>query len=241
MVHLKFDCLKRFKKIFVLISGGIDSTYLYEIIKKWHGNRVYPVNCYNPYENSDTLKQIKNLDPNFIQIFPSKNLNYKKILREAFLNLPKALELKKQGKYHKKIFGCCYYIKHKAFLSHPMFKEEGTVVVSGIKRGDGKQRRIFLSQLRNGTFKTLPEKKPTFFLKHRTGQLYFYPFRDYNFKELPKITMNRLRKKYPNLKHSGCKICPVLLLFNEKSDMSRYEKSKKYAQNLGLDVSLFLN
>ena len=226
--------LNKFDKIFVLVSGGFDSTYLYEKFKKLFGDKVYPVNCFNPFEISDTLEKISK-DTNYIQIKPDKKYNYKDILREAFLSLPKGRELVKKKTYSKKsAFGCCYYIKHRGFLNNPIFKEENTVVISGIKRGDGKQRRIFLTQLRKGTFKSLKEKKGTFFLKHKTGELYCYPFRDYNKRELPNITKRRLWKKYPNLSHSGCEICPVLVLFDLKEEKVRYWKSIKYAKQLGV-------
>jgi hypothetical protein len=226
--------LKNFDKIFVLVSGGIDSTYLYEKLKKGYGNKVYPVNCFNPYETSPTLSKISE-DSNFIQIKPKEKYNYGEIIKEAFLKLPEARELKKQGKYSKKIFPCCYYIKHKAFLNDKQFQEDNTVVISGIKRGDGTQRRIWLTQLSQGREPcNQSEGKPTFFHKHKGGQLYYYPFRDYKWRELPDICIRRLRKKYPNLQHSGCQICPVLVLFNLTDEKERYIKSIEYANKLGL-------
>jgi hypothetical protein len=226
--------LKNFDKIFVLVSGGIDSTYLYEKLKKGYGNKVYPVNCFNPYETSPTLSKISE-DSNFIQIKPKEKYNYGEIIKEAFLKLPEARELKKQGKYSKSIFPCCYYIKHKAFLNDKQFQEDNTVVISGIKRGDGTQRRIWLTQLSQGREPcNQSEGKPTFFHKHKGGQLYCYPFRDYKWRELPDICIRRLRKKYPNLQHSGCQICPVLVLFNLTDEKERYIKSIEYANKLGL-------
>jgi hypothetical protein len=239
--------LNDFEKIYVLVSGGIDSTYLYEKIKEFYGEKVFPVNCYNPYEQSKTLTKIQNNDPNFIEIRPDENYDYGKILKKAFLQLPKARRQKRNGKYNKKLFGCCRVIKHKAFLSNDLFKQENSVVVSGIKHGDGSQRAGFLSQLRNGskyigTSKTpnnyyylmKGKAKPTYYHKHKTGQLYFYPFRDYFHRELPDIVIHRLRKKYPNLSHSGCQICPVLVLFNLKEEKERYIRSRRYASKLGV-------
>lgn len=231
--------LKDFKKIYVLVSGGIDSTYLYEKLKNFYEDKIYPVNCFNPYEQSDTLKQISN-DPNFIQIKPDKKYNYGKILKKSFLKLPEARKLKEQGNYHKKIFPCCYHIKHKAFMNNPLFKEKDSVVISGIKRGDGQQRRIWLTQLSNG-------KEPcnqsngnsTFFHRHKKGQLYCYPFRDYKWRDLPEICIRRLKRKYPNLRHSGCEICPVLVLFDITEEKERFTKSVLYAAKLGvLDYKL---
>ena len=214
---------KDFDKIFVLVSGGIDSTYLYELFKKEHGNKVYPVNCFNPYETSHALTQISK-DPNYIQIIPGEKYNYGEILKESFLKLPEARQLKIEKKYHKKIFPCCYHIKHKSFLHDPQFKEPNTVVISGIKRGDGQQRFFWL-------YKLWKEKR--FFHEHKGGQLYCYPFRDYNVRELPNIVVRRLRKKYPTLDHSGCSLCPVLVLFNIKEE-KRFKASYNYAHKLGV-------
>ena len=212
-----------FDKIFVLVSGGIDSTYLYELFKKEYGNKVYPVNCFNPYETSDVLTQISK-DSNYIQIIPGEKYNYGEILRTSFLKLPEARQLKIDKKYHKKIFPCCYYIKHKSFLNDAQFKEPNTVVISGIKRGDGQQRFFWL-------YKLWKEKR--FFHEHKGGQLYCYPFRDYNVRELPNIVVRRLRKKYPTLDHSGCSLCPVLVLFNIKEE-KRFKASYNYAHKLGV-------
>ena len=214
---------KDYDKIFVLVSGGIDSTYLYELFKKEYGNKIYPVNCYNPYETNNTLTQISK-DPNYIQIKPAKQYHYGEILKESFLKLPEARQLRQDKKYHKKIFPCCYYIKHKSFLNDPQFKEPHTVVISGIKRGDGQQRFFWLYKL---------FKQDTFLHEHKGGQLYCYPFRDYNYRELPDIIIKRLRKKYPTLDHSGCKICPVLVLFNLKYE-ERFKASYEYAHKLGV-------
>jgi len=225
--------LEQFDKIYILVSGGIDSTYLYEKLKRFYKEKIYPVNCFNPYEQNKTLKQIAK-DPNFIQIKSKGSLNYGEILKEAFMNLPKAYKLKKEKKYHKKIFPCCYHIKHKHFLKQTQFKEDNVVIISGIKRGDGKQRRIWLTQMSKGTHARNSNGEATFFHRHLTGMLYCYPFRDYNHYELSDISIRRLKKKYPKIKHSGCSICPVLVLFNLINEGIRYYNSVNYAQKLGV-------
>ncbi len=169
--------LEQFDKIYVLVSGGFDSTYLYEKLKKFYKDKIYPVNCFNPYEQSKTLKRISK-DPNFILVKPNKQYNYGQILKESFLKLPKAYSLLvirseyrkmikrlyKNGKieesiykkemdkqyYSKSIFPCCYHIKHKSFFNNDLFKKPNTVVISGNKRGDSIQRRIWLTQLSKG-------------------------------------------------------------------------------------------
>lgn len=219
-----FHELQRFDKIFVSVSGGYDSTYLYTLIKELYPLKTYCVNCYNPYEISSTLLQLKH-DPFFIQIKPIEQYNYGEILKNAFLKLPDAFKLRSKGKYSKKVFGCCYYIKHKSYLNDPLYSTPNSVVISGIKRGDGQQRFMWCEQLR---------KLNTFFHTHKQGQVFCYPFRDYTKRELPITIKRALQQIYPTISHSGCSICPVLVLFNLKKESSRYIRSIQYAKQLGV-------
>lgn len=233
-----FSELNRFRKIFVLVSGGIDSTYLYEMIRSvCDSSKVFPVNCWNPYEGSATLKELEK-DPKFIRIVPGIEYNYAEVLKDAFLALPKAREYKKEGKYSKKVFGCCYILKHKAFMANPLFSEENTVVVSGIKYSDGRQRQLWLKSLVDGITAskgTIILNAPTFYHIHKNGQNYCYPFRDYKTREIPEEIVSELKQKYPLLAHSGCKICPVLVLFEKRiKNEPRLAASIAYAKQLGV-------
>jgi len=224
--------LNRFEKIYVLVSGGFDSTYLYEFLRTYFTDRIIPVNCYNPYEFNETLKKISKNDDNMIFIQPDK---YKDVIKKAFLNLPRARELKKNKKYSKKIFPCCYVLKHKNIEKDNRFKTEKSVIISGIKRRDSRNRFSFLIQMARGTFKTLKDGKPNFYLRHKNSKmLYCYPFRDYDKRELPDDIKDELWAKYPHLQHSGCSLCPVLVLFKLVKEGERYERSVQYAKNLGV-------
>ena len=246
ITNFNFKDLDRFKKVYVLVSGGVDSTYLYEMVKQeLNKNKIYPTNCFNPYEINETIKEIEK-DPNFIKITPKKGYDYGEILKKAFLKLPAAAKAKECGKYSKKIFGCCSIIKHKAFLQDPTFKEPGTVVISGIKYGDGAQRRLFLIGIRDCRKTTkgmkVPEKS-TFYYEHKGGQQYCYPFRDFKDRELPLDIINELKIKYPILNHSGCIVCPILVLFQKRmkknvigneNDTKRFLNSINYAKKLNV-------
>lgn len=227
-----FNDLSRFDKIFVLVSGGIDSTYLYEMIYPLFPDKTYAVNCWNPYEQSEALKQFQS-KPNFIEVRP-ENLNYKEVLINAFKKIPEAEEARRRGKYNKKIFPCCYYMKHTAFKRDPLFKEPNTIVISGIKRGDGTQRRIWLTQLSKGK-EPLNHSlgTPTFFHRHKEGQVYCYPFRDYTKSELPDKIIITLKTRYLKLRHSGCSLCPVLVVFRDIiKDEPRVIQSVKFYNKL---------
>jgi len=234
--NINFDIktLKDYKKIYVLVSGGFDSTLLAEWISYHYPQKTYFVNCFNPYEKSDVLDFYSGKE-NFISIRPKKNdkLNYGIILKESFLRLPEAFERKKLKNYSKKIFKCCYHFKHKHFYQAKFMKDEGSVIISGIKRGDGSNRRIWTLQMSRGTNKrNQANGNPTFFHRHNTGFLYCYPFRDHTTRELGEEIKEILWDKFPTLEHSGCQICPVLVLYNLKREGKRYEKSMNYAKKL---------
>ena len=235
--------LGTFKKIFVLVSGGIDSTYLWEVISARWPETAIPVNCYNPYEINETLKDIAK-HPRYIQVKPAEQFDYHAILKESFLRIPEARRRARHGRYHKKVFPCCYYIKHKAFLNDPVFQEKGTCVISGIKRGDGQQRRFWCIRLKKDGDKFAEETgkqcvSAGYMHEHLGGQLYVYPFRDYKKRDLPDTVIAELRKKYPTLRHSGCAICPVLVVFNIKSEKERYTRSVKYWNELNGQKKLY--
>ncbi len=235
-IGFDIELLESYKKVYVLVSGGFDSTLLAEWISYHYPDKTYFVNCFNPYESSDVLDYYSKKD-NFISIRPKKgdSLNYGSILREAFMKLPEARKLRAEKKYHKKIFPCCYHIKHKHFYSSKIFKVEGSVIISGIKRGDGSQRRIWLLQMSRGTNpRNQSNGESTFFHRHTRGELYCYPFRDHTTRELDEEIKELLWDKFPTLEHSGCKICPVLVLFNLKREGERYECSMDYAKKLGV-------
>ena len=229
-----FTTLGKFKKIFVLVSGGIDSTYLYEMIYPLFPEKTYVVNCWNPYEQSKTLSTFKK-KPNYIEVRSMEKISYKDILIDSFKRIPKVIEARKRGKYEKKMFPCCKYIKHDAFKKHPLFQEPNTVVISGIKSGDGQIRGYFLKDLRNP-----PKKhnyaspiKQGFYHRHKEGQLYCYPFRDYQKRELPQKIYQELSRTYPGLRHSGCRLCPVLVVFRDKiKDEPRVIESVKFYNKL---------
>lgn len=217
-IGFNIEILDKFNKIYVLVSGGIDSTLLAYYINETYPDKTYFINNFSPYENNKTLNKFKKM-PNFIQTKPLVKKNYNKILEEAFLNIPKARKLKSQGKYHKKIFPCCHHIKHYDFKKIKQFKTPDSCVVSGIKRGDGSQRFFWLLKL---------QQMDKYIHTHKTGHNYVYPFRNYMKRELPEDIINELRTYYPDTKHSGCVFCPVLVLFNLKKEGKRYTESVKF-------------
>jgi hypothetical protein len=225
----------------VLVSGGIDSTYLFEIIDGMFHDKCYPINNWNPYEVNKTVKQI-GMHPRFMETRPTM---IKGVMRESFLKIPHARKLRKKGKYHKHVFPCCAKFKQDNFKKDREFSGDGTVIVSGVKAADSRRRFFWMKDLREGNSFNRPAGKkkrakdkkvnllqylrePNFYHLHAWGGLYCYPFRDYDEREFPDEILAELREKYPDLKHSGCSICPILVMFDLKFEKERYPRSIKY-------------
>lgn len=188
----ELEKLSKMEQIFCLVSGGVDSTLLAIFLYTLFKEKVIFVNNFNPYENSPTLNYFKSL-PNCEVTKSKEKQDYLKVLRNSFLKLPEAKLLRKKKIYGKWIFECCYHIKHKFFNSLEKFKRPNTCVVSGIKAGDGRNRRIFLSQMRAGKRTGIP----SFFLLHKnTNILYVYPYRDFTKKDFNKTIM-KFNKTFP--------------------------------------------
>jgi hypothetical protein len=231
--YFDLGLLEPFEKIYVLVSGGMDSTLLATVIHERYPEKTWFVNCYNPYEQSPTLDQMKESDF-FLMIKPEDKYDYHQILVDAFCKLNTAAELRSAGTYEKKIFDCCKWIKHKAFGDDDLFREEGSVIISGIKAGDGRQRALWLKSLVCGKSYTNGTKPEIgFFHRHKNGILYCYPFRDYIKREFPPEIITELRKAYPKLAHSGCAICPVVLLFGDRiKEYKRFRNAVQFTRVL---------
>lgn len=239
-----WDALDQYEKIVVLVSGGIDSTLLWMIARELYPDRVMGYNCWNPLERSETLKQILQ-DPRASTHRPATAVQYGDVIRESFLRIPDARQARVEKRYHKKIFPCCAAIKHDFFKRDPLFQDPGVVVLSGIKAGDGQRRAGWLLEMRVGTLASHPNSAPTrttiippdsWFHRHLWGALYAYPFRDVFNRDFPDPVVNHMRQEFPSLAHSGCSVCPVLVVFDIYDEGERYWRSRNFARKLGVPV-----
>ena len=149
-------------------------------------------------------------------------------IKKAFLNIPKAREILKKtpDKYSKKIFPCCYYLKHKIFYdwikaNRSKHVNGKSVFISSIRSGESLYRMRFLLKLKKA--------KTHFWLIKRLNVWYYYPLRDIGVAEVRKHLLQG--KSFMETKHSGCKICPILVLFNIESEGERYERSLRVYNN----------
>jgi 3'-phosphoadenosine 5'-phosphosulfate sulfotransferase (PAPS reductase)/FAD synthetase len=144
------------------------------------------------------------------------NCNVKEILTESFKNIDKAKLLLKNYEFSKKVFKCCYNLKEKPTREFYKSISKDSIVFLGIKKEDNKNRRIWLLRL---------EKKNTFIHYNKNKRIFIgYPLRDISNETI----VDFINKSNFKVFHSGCVICPILLLFNNKKDLKRYVYSKKF-------------
>jgi hypothetical protein len=233
-INFDIGLLAEFENIYVLVSGGIDSTVLAVYIKHHYPEKTWFVNCYNPLERNKTLTELSKAD--LYLVTRPESIDLSAILRESFLQLNKAAQDRFDGGYSKSTFLCCRKIKERAFKEDPLFSAPGSVVISGIKAGDNNRRRFFCKNIREGK-NTGHYSNPVeagFFYRHKEGILYCYPYRDYLHKELPREVLREVRKRFPEMAHTGCKICPIRLLFSDRgnNEPDQLNRSLKYARKL---------
>ena len=209
--------IRRFENKFVLVSGGVDSTYIaYEFYKRGvECSYLHNDTGLTLKSSRDTLKKLyEETKENVTEFHKVKAANYlknetvKDVIREAFsrMDIQESRET-----YERKLWKCCYKLKHSPTLKFLKENNLQPLLISGITRAnEGTQRRIFLSILK---------KKKSFLHYHTSKNLWYaYPLRD-------QVT----ELKLDGVKHSGCTICPVLLYFRMyKEEPVRYAKSKKF-------------
>ncbi|MCK5605226.1 hypothetical protein KAR91_25265 [Candidatus Pacearchaeota archaeon] len=145
------------------------------------------------------------------------------LLKESFAQLDKAREAKEQGNYNRRIFPCCDHLKHrpgKEFIKTiPKRERERYVFLSGITPQESRRRGWFLNGLKvKNTYHIWNTKMHSF---------YSYPFRDLYSTSV--IDWFLSKHGFNETQHSGCVMCPILLLFNlEHESPIRWIRSKRF-------------
>lgn len=183
-------------------------------------------------ENIDKIIEITKYDkfviyPHYTKKYP----NLKELLRYSFSNIEKIKNQpgSERNKNYRDFFPCCKILK-----KYPMSKihkviSDNSLIFSGLTPYESFNRYIRLRELRN---------KNTFFRFHKTQNiLKCYPFRDliinksriYSRNYFDMIFIAYLKKYNLNISHSGCKICPIRVLFpkmlnNNDCSLTYYNK-----------------
>ncbi|MEE9409355.1 MAG: hypothetical protein V3V41_00320, partial [Candidatus Heimdallarchaeota archaeon] len=171
--------LNKFKRVYVLASGGKDSTFtalnLWQL-RNWIKTDVilfFEDTGNNTKEARATIKQLG--EETFqLQFLTSKDYISKKPLKlviESFSRIPQAKQLLLEGKYSKKVFPCCYALKEGPFLQwlkKDDHNEDCFILSIGIS--DAWWRRKWLLNLRR--------QQKRFHFNSQKQVWYYYPLRD---------------------------------------------------------------
>jgi len=213
--------IEDYSKIFITVSGGMDSTYTaLEFYKRGLNATLVHNNTFlNMKESKQTIKKLREYTGYpYIELKPP--LEEVSRIQEAFLAIPKAQQMKENGKYTKTVFKCCYYLKEKPFRTFLKGYPEA-IVITSIRPGEGRNRAFWLKKIR--------EENTYIHYKKKWKIMIGYPLRDMKVQEI----RDYFKKIEWDVKHSGCKKCPILLLFNMfKQEPKRYLASKRYLLSL---------
>ncbi len=218
-----------YEKIYCWVSGGKDSTVLALSLYDNQDKLNAPVELVHTNTGlrlktaEATLHKLKKYTRfpliELAPTFPKKP----NLILESFKKLNQAEEAKKQGKYDRRIFPCCEELKHrpgKKFIkSIPIRQRERYIFLSAITQYESRRRAWFLLDL---------AKQNKYIIMNQKMHAFFgYPFRDLR---APKKTDKVLKEHgFDDTRHSGCRICPILLLFDlHKIEPERWIKSQRY-------------
>lgn len=219
----------KFDNIYIELSGGYHSSYTaLNFFKKGYKCFLIFNETYLEYqetkENIQKIIKITDYPINVIKpnLKPYKNIH--DLMKASFEGIEKA----KKTKDYRDYFPCCKKLKKqpaKNWISKNLL--DNSVVISSLTPYESFQRQMRLLELK---------KQNTYFRNHKTkGCIVGYPFRDllysnrkYTRKIIEPIFEAYLLKFNLNIKHSGCKICPIRIInpiMLEKNDCSiKYNK-----------------
>jgi 3'-phosphoadenosine 5'-phosphosulfate sulfotransferase (PAPS reductase)/FAD synthetase len=235
-----FETLDFSKKIFVLVSGGRDSTamtlaladYVYQYQSDYEINLLFGDTHLNRKVGRDTVARLaEETDfPLIVAKYQGEN-RVIDVLRGSFEMIPKAIERHKfhntGAKSYKTLFPCCDLLKKrpmKDFLK--TLEKDSTIQLLGIKAGDNAiHRRYRLRQLRDAD---------TFYRKQRNGFLYYYPLRDCQEADIEKVLQEF---GFQDTQSSGCSVCPIFCVADwDSKDPETARRSKLMAQRFGIEL-----
>jgi len=228
------------KQIFVLSSGGRDSTVMALALSSYvreHGieSRISLLFGDTHLNRGHARKTLARLTKE--TGFPLVAVKYQgeerviDILRKSFEMIPKAIERQRfhstGAKSYKTLFPCCDILKKrpmKEFLR--TFGKEDTIQLLGIKMGDNAiHRRYRLRQLRDAG---------TYYRRQKNGFLYYYPLRDCLEADI-EATLQEF--DFGATQSSGCSVCPIFCVADwDDKDPETARRSKLMAQRLGVPL-----
>ncbi len=204
-----------FENIYIEISGGYHSTITVLLFHELGYKNIGLIHNDTKLQYSECLNNIHSLIylTDYSLIFKQPNFKKKKmniIMKESFQNIDKAkLHLKNYRDY----FSCCKILKQKRnYKWNNDYLFDNSIVISSLTPYESYNRQMRLFQLK---------KLNTYIRFHKSQNIYKgYPYRDllkgnriYSRKVYDKLFENKLNEYELILKHSGCRICPIRIVF----------------------------
>jgi len=224
--------LNKFKRIYCWVSGGKDSTAvalaLHDQVDQLNGQATFLIHSNTGLTMESSKRTLENLrktvDFEYIELEPElKGQELKELLIRSFEAIPKARQDVLAGKYHREVFPCCKYLKHnpgRTFIkSIRLARRKKYVFISSIARYEARRRQLFLARIAH---------EDTFTIWNtRMHAFYCYPLRDIGSREI--IPTYLANKGFGDTVSSGCRICPIVILFDMWDlDPQGFVQSKKF-------------
>ena len=203
-----------FKNIYIESSGGYHSTVSAILFYEKGYKNIGLIHNDTKLQYTECLDNIQKLIEltDYSLIYKEPNLKKKMsiIMKESFRNIDKAkLHLKNYRDY----FSCCKILKQKR--NHKWNDDyllNNSIVISSLTPYESYNRQMRLFELK---------KKNTYIRFHKEQNIFKgYPYRDfiygnriYSRKLYDKLFEQKLREYNMNIKHSGCRICPIRIVF----------------------------
>jgi len=222
--------INSFETIYCLVSGGYHSTASALLLKDYGFENVILLHNKTLLEMKSSIKTLKLLQEKtnyeYIETIPDlKGETIWDILKRSFKQIPQMRKDVENGKYGHSNIECCNILKkYPAKRFFKTINKNNSVIISSICRFESNRRFQWLNQYK---------KENTFLhLKKKAGNVWYaYPFRDITSK---KIFLPYLKLKgFDKIRHSGCSICPILIIFKMYKE-DRYYYSSKAAIRAGL-------
>lgn len=232
-----FREIENFKHFYIEVSGGYHSTYtVLEFYRKGFKN-VYLLNnrTYLEYmeckQNIDKLIDLTSYPINIIYPNFKNGTTMNSLMRKSFKNI----ELATGKKNYRDYFPCCKVLKKypaKSWIRKNLL--DNSVVISSLTPYESFQRQMRLFELK---------KQNTYIRNHKTkGCKVAYPYRDllrgnrqFTRRVIEPIFEAKLGMYDMNIKHSGCRICPIRIMNPIMLDLN--DCSIKYNELYGVSVN----
>lgn len=222
--------ISNFKNIYIEISGGYHSTITSILFYELGYKNIGLIHNDTKLQYKECLDNIQKIVyiTDYSLIFKEPNFKKKSmnlIMKESFKNIEKAkLHLKNYRDY----FYCCKILKQtKNYKWNNDYLLDNSIVISSLTPYESYNRQMRLFQLK---------KQDSYIRFHKKQNIFKgYPYRDllignriYSRKYYDKLFENKLKEYNLNIIHSGCRICPIRILFpimlNDNDCSIKYNK-----------------